>query len=73
MFSRKGRSAPVCDHAKTVVVRNAGIERSVCEACGRVSFRALEGLSGTADRSQFEREIERTRLRASMTAHASGH
>jgi hypothetical protein len=61
VFSRRGRPARECDHAKSVIVRNAGIERAVCEACGRVSFRALEGLSGTAVRSQFEREIERAR------------
>lgn len=49
-----------CDHPSTVTVRNSGIERTVCEACGHVSFRALEGLTGTADRSRFERAIERT-------------
>jgi hypothetical protein len=60
MFSRKGRHARAqCDHARTVTVRNAGIERSVCENCGHVSFRALEGLSGTVERRQFERDIER--------------
>jgi hypothetical protein len=61
VFSRRGRPARDCGHVKTVTVRNAGIERTVCELCGHVSFRASEGLSGSADRSQFEREIERVR------------
>lgn len=62
MFVRKGRLAPAeCEHQNIVTVRNSGIERTVCESCGRVSFRALEGLSGTAIRSQFERNVERSR------------
>ena len=48
-----------CQHGKTVTVANAGIERSICEACGHVSFQAREGLSGSARRSQFERIAER--------------
>jgi len=60
MFARKGRSARECAHSTTINVRNSGIERTVCESCGHVSFRGLEGLSGRADRRQFEREIERT-------------
>lgn len=62
MFSRKGRFAPAdCDHPKVVTVRNAGIERTVCETCGHVGIRALEGLSGSVDRSRFERPVERPR------------
>lgn len=49
-----------CDHARRITVRNSGIERRVCERCGHVSFRAEEELSGTTDRSRFEREVERT-------------
>ena len=41
-------------------VRNGGIERTVCESCGHFTFRGLEGLSGKADRSNFERDVERT-------------
>lgn len=60
MFTKKIRAARVeCGHPSTVTVRNSGIERTVCETCGHVSFQALEGLSGTADRRMFERAIER--------------
>jgi hypothetical protein len=62
MSIRKGRLASAeCEHLNIVTVRNSGIERTVCESCGHVSFRGLEGLSGTADRSQFERNVERSR------------
>jgi hypothetical protein len=27
-----------CRHQKTIVVRSSGMERIVCEGCGRVSF-----------------------------------
>lgn len=64
MFIRKARlGRPDCEHLDTVTVRNAGIERTVCTACGHVSFRTLEGLSGRAKRSQFERESERPSAR----------
>lgn len=60
MFVRWGKLAHAeCEHPSTVTVRNAGIERTVCETCGHVSFRGLEGLSGSVDRRQFEREGER--------------
>lgn len=62
MFVRKGRLAPAgCEHPNIVTIRNSGIERTVCESCGHVSLRGLEGLSGTADRSQFGRIVERSR------------
>lgn len=60
MLSRRGRFARAdCEHIDTVTIRNGGIERTVCETCGHVSFRGLEGLSGMASRSQFERASER--------------
>lgn len=60
MFAKKEKIARTgCDHPITVTVRNSGIERTVCETCGHVSFRALESLSGTADRRMFERAAER--------------
>jgi hypothetical protein len=60
MFVRKGRFASTdCEHLPTVTVRNSGIERTVCEACGHVSLRGVEGLSGTVDRRRFERDAER--------------
>jgi hypothetical protein len=62
MFSKRGRFARTeCDHPTSVTVRNHGIERTVCEACGYVSFRTTGELSGSADRRQFERTIERRR------------
>jgi hypothetical protein len=60
MFTRRARLArPDCEHEKTVTIRNAGIERTVCESCGHVGIRGLDGLTGTARRSQFNRESER--------------
>lgn len=61
MFTNKVKAARTeCDHPTRVTVRNSGIERTVCETCGHVSFRPLDSLSGTADRRMFERAIERT-------------
>jgi hypothetical protein len=61
MLSKKGRVARgQCEHQNTITVRNGGIERTVCESCGHFTFRGLEGLSGKADRSNFERGVERT-------------
>jgi len=60
VLSRRGRFArPDCEHVDTVTIRNSGIERTVCETCGHVSFKGLEGMSGRASRSQFERASER--------------
>jgi hypothetical protein len=62
MLSKKGRVARgQCEHQNTITVRNGGIERTVCESCGHFTFRGLEGLSGKADRSNFERGVERTK------------
>lgn len=67
MFNRRIRLARAqCAHSSTLTVRNSGIERSVCEACGHVSFQALEGLSGKADRRKFEREVESERTSTDM-------
>ncbi len=60
MFINKVKNARSgCSHPNTVTVRNSGIERTVCETCGHVSFRPLDGLSGTTDRRRFERAVER--------------
>lgn len=53
-----------CAHSNNVTVCNSGIERTVCENCGHVSFRARKGLSGTADRRMFERQVESERTSA---------
>jgi hypothetical protein len=60
VFGRRDRVARDCIHANAITVRTAGIERTVCEACGKVSINALEGLSGSASRNQFVRVSERT-------------
>jgi hypothetical protein len=63
LFAKRGRAARArCEHANTITVRNAGIERKVCETCGHVSINAEEGLSGAASRSQFERVVERSAI-----------
>jgi len=60
MFAKRDRFANSrCDHPTNVIVRNAGIERTVCEACGRVSLRRLQESFSAVDRSRFERPIER--------------
>lgn len=60
MFTNREKVARTrCAHPTTVTVRNSGIVRTVCETCGHVSFRPLEGLTGTADRRRFERATER--------------
>lgn len=62
MLTRRGKLARgQCEHPSKVTVRNGGIERTVCESCGHMSFRGLEGLSGSADRGQFERDMERSK------------
>lgn len=58
MFTRKN-ARDKCAHQRIVTVRTAGIERNVCEACGKVSIQPLDGLSGTVERSQFKRDSER--------------
>lgn len=61
MFARRGKRARAdCEHVNTVSVRNAGIERTVCEICGHVSLKGLDGISGTVSRSQFERASEKS-------------
>ena len=62
MITRRGKLARgQCEHLNKVTVRNGGIERTVCESCGHMSFRGLEGLSGSVDRGQFERDMERSK------------
>lgn len=56
MFNRWARPASTsCEHSHRMTVRASGIERAVCELCGHVRFRAVEGMSGTVERSQFRR------------------
>jgi uncharacterized OB-fold protein len=60
MFTRNKRSTRAhCEHRDVITVRNAGIERTICEQCGRVSFTAHEIVSAGVERSRFERNVER--------------
>jgi uncharacterized OB-fold protein len=60
MFTRTKRSTRArCEHRNLITVRNAGIERTLCERCGRVSFTAHEIVSAGVERSRFERDAER--------------
>ena len=60
MFTRTKRTARAhCEHRDLITVRNAGIERTICERCGQVSFTAHEIVSAGVERSRFERDVER--------------
>lgn len=48
-----------CLHQQTVVVSSAGMDREVCETCGRVSFSYGPELTSDIDRSMFARDSER--------------
>ena len=56
----KGRTRIHCAHINTVSVRSAFVMRRVCEECGNVSIEFLEGLSGKAERGNFERPVDRS-------------
>jgi hypothetical protein len=47
-----------CDHPDPIKVRSGGIERTVCEYCGHVSFSFVADLTDGIDRDQFAREID---------------
>ena len=47
-----------CAHSRSILVRSTGVERSVCEKCGHISFNFLDESSGKADREQFARAID---------------
>ena len=51
-----------CPHSETMSTIAAGLERSVCETCGHLSFRWHEDVSDYIDR-------ERTTNRSGVTAH----
>lgn len=60
MFTRTKRTARArCEHQNLITVRNSGIERTICEQCGRVNFTAHEIVSAGVERSRFERDVER--------------
>lgn len=47
-----------CAHDSTVIVDSAGVRRTVCEACGRVSFAYVADLTGQVERSRFARPAD---------------
>lgn len=38
-----------CEHKSIVTTRNHGLERQVCEACGRVSMKLLDRRAATEE------------------------
>ena len=60
MFSRWIKPDPdVCSHKSTVSVRSAGMERTVCETCGHLSFVFLDDVPESIDRGNFSRRTDR--------------
>ncbi len=47
-----------CKHPRRIVVRTAGLERTVCESCGHVSFEARADPLNKVKRSDFARASE---------------
>jgi hypothetical protein len=47
-----------CKHSHRIVVRTAGMERTVCESCGHVSFEARADALNEVKRSDFARASE---------------
>ena len=70
--TRRGNFTRACEHTHTVTTFIAGLARSVCESCGKVSIRYLgegahwpEGHSG--DGAPFVESQERSITRRSQT------
>ena len=62
MLGKRSRvSEAKCLHADVITVASAGIERDVCEACGKVSFRFLTDATPEVEiqRVMFAREVDR--------------
>lgn len=61
MLGRARLQRPGCEHLDTLSVVAAGIERTVCESCGHVSFRFMHDATPDVEiqRSMFARDIER--------------
>lgn len=47
-----------CAHSMKVSVTVAGLERTVCEQCGTVSFANLGELTGNVERERFARPAD---------------
>lgn len=53
-LSRQG-TRDRCDHAGSVTVYSAGVQRVTCQSCGNVSFQFRNDLTGSAERGAFAR------------------
>jgi hypothetical protein len=47
-----------CEHRTEIRITSVGLERQVCEGCGRVRFRTDSRLSGPVDRGMFARPAD---------------
>jgi hypothetical protein len=56
--TKRSRQVDECLHTETISTTTAGLERIVCEACGHLSFRYPEVMSGPVDRDQFIRPAD---------------
>lgn len=55
-----------CEHTETLTVTSAGVERTVCESCGHLSFRYLAEHNSEIDREMFARAVEQLDATASV-------
>lgn len=49
-----------CAHRETVVVLSTGVQRTVCETCGFVSFSFLNESTTEVERERFARTVDHT-------------
>lgn len=56
-----------CTHTTTITISAAGMERSICEACGHVSFDYQPKLSKSIDRDRFARTVDEFHLLATAS------
>lgn len=55
---KRGRQLAHCPHTETLTTITAGVERSVCESCGHLSFHFPEMISGPVHRNRFARPAD---------------
>src|SRR3970282_338870 len=55
---QRGRPLAHCPHTETLTTITAGVERSVCESCGHLSFHFPEMISGPVHRNRFARPAD---------------
>lgn len=60
LILQRSRRKTECIHENVVSATYAGIERSVCEACGNVSLRyEMAAIGSELDRGDFRRDADR--------------